>query len=818
MSSKKRLYDFGPYRLDPVKRQLLRDEQPVALTPKAFDILLLLVEAGEQGLERNDLIAHIWPDSFVEENILTVNISTLRKALGEQRGENRYIATIPGKGYRFVADVHELWDGDSEVEVIDHTRTHVIIEPKDDSFSGTTTHPIPLRRPRRLRLRVMFWRRLSRQRVWLAISILSVCLLSGGLIWNYGLHPSRPVNTEWRNNLKFIRMPGMKSDRQAAINSGRLSPQGNLIVFAATGEGLNLRVLQIGGGQPIQITRGPWHDDSPIWSPSGDRIAFISDRNHEIGIWTVPFIGGEPPTLLKTIESSDAMLKGGTALRHWSKQGILYFSWNNNLHALDMNSKAVTQMTHFDSAAGLPGYFRVSPDEEWVAYVNQQDGQFDIWRMPLRGGDPIRVTDDSAIESRPVWHPDMKRIIYSAKIEGRFRLYQAYLDGRPPELITFTEDESCIWDVSADGTRLLCYGKRDESDIWQVSLDTKEETQLTFDNGIDFWPQVSPDGRMITIQRLQGEKVVWDPTKSSLLVSDVAAGSQGLPLAANAYAAQWSPDGQKIAFLRDSEGVTNLFTVKAMGGEETQLTDGGMIFGGFTIGPSFNEFCTKDYCWSPDSSNLAYCSQKGGAPNLWLLAANGTGEMNLSNNADPKVSFSCPIWSPDGRRLAYVTSSGGQRAGNNQSWTLWVTNRETSESIFTSEAIVRLTGWDASGNNLITATVTNQGMNRVFPAGITLSRILLAERRPQVIARIEAAYFATVQLSPDRRNISCVATYEGRDEILVLPVDGGETRKITSNTDPTSCYASLAWSPDGKHLYCGKQTSRSLITVIDNFK
>src|ERR1051325_1403882 len=102
------LYEFGPFRLDPVKRRLLRDGEPVPLTPKAFDTLLALVEQSGRTVEKDDLMRRVWPGAVVEENNLNQNITALRKCLGDSRQESRYIATIPGFGYRFVAEVQAV--------------------------------------------------------------------------------------------------------------------------------------------------------------------------------------------------------------------------------------------------------------------------------------------------------------------------------------------------------------------------------------------------------------------------------------------------------------------------------------------------------------------------------------------------------------------------------------------------------------------------------------------------------------------------------------------------------------------------------------
>lgn len=103
----KRLYEFGPFRLDAGERLLLRDGEVVPLTPKAFDLLLALVEQSGHLLEKETLMKAVWPDSFVEENNLADNISRLRKALGEGENGQKFIETIPKRGYRFVAEVQK---------------------------------------------------------------------------------------------------------------------------------------------------------------------------------------------------------------------------------------------------------------------------------------------------------------------------------------------------------------------------------------------------------------------------------------------------------------------------------------------------------------------------------------------------------------------------------------------------------------------------------------------------------------------------------------------------------------------------------------
>ena len=102
------VYVFGPFVVDSVKRRLQRHNSVVVLAPKAFEVLLTLIERRERIVGKDELLRTVWPDAVVEENNLARHISTLRKALDERLTEHNYIVTIPGRGYRFVATVEEL--------------------------------------------------------------------------------------------------------------------------------------------------------------------------------------------------------------------------------------------------------------------------------------------------------------------------------------------------------------------------------------------------------------------------------------------------------------------------------------------------------------------------------------------------------------------------------------------------------------------------------------------------------------------------------------------------------------------------------------
>lgn len=130
-------YEFDGFRADPVRRRLLRAGEAVPLTPKAFSILLALIEKRGEVMEKEELIQKVWPDSYVTEANLTQNISSLRKALGERANDHRYVVTVPGRGYSFVADVVEV--------PREQTGEHAIPPLLSDSGNLPVTPPLELR-------------------------------------------------------------------------------------------------------------------------------------------------------------------------------------------------------------------------------------------------------------------------------------------------------------------------------------------------------------------------------------------------------------------------------------------------------------------------------------------------------------------------------------------------------------------------------------------------------------------------------------------------------------------------------------------------
>ncbi len=133
-------YKFGDFELDRMRRVLTRNGELIALNPKAFDLLLELVSNRGHVVTKDVLLERVWPGQFVEENNLTVHISALRKAFGEKKGENRFIVTVSGNGYKFVGDLED--PSSDEIEIENQTIERIVIEETDARSPRLVSLPV----------------------------------------------------------------------------------------------------------------------------------------------------------------------------------------------------------------------------------------------------------------------------------------------------------------------------------------------------------------------------------------------------------------------------------------------------------------------------------------------------------------------------------------------------------------------------------------------------------------------------------------------------------------------------------------------------
>ncbi|MDQ3711470.1 MAG: protein kinase [Acidobacteriota bacterium] len=611
--------------------------------------------------------------------------------------------------------------------------------------------------------------------------------------------------------LASSQIEGWKSELGEGNSSrARFSPGGNQVAYVGSKNGKSAILLkQIVGGEARPLKQDDSVDWSPIFSPDGEYIAYCSER----GIWKIPTYGDSPVLLT----SLDARCQ---SLIHWSKDGtIIYFEKNYNLYEFDVASKQITQLTNLDTSQSIRHDFRFSPDEKRIVYADRKDGQKDLqkdlWTADPRGENPVRLTNDAAEDSYPIWHPDGQRIIYSSNRNGVKQICLAFLDGRSPVQLTTNDGDSVVADVSSDGTKILYETTRDDSDLWGVGLEDGKEFQLTNDFGAEFWQDVSPDGETIAYQAARRSSVGGKPLQHLILSQKIMNANPPLTMSDDGFNPRWSPDGKQLAFLRSEARSNSLWITSAAGGDARRLTDGGILFSGYLKLP-FNRNQTQDYQWSTDSRSLIYCANRGGVSNVWKVGTDGAGETQLTSNEDKSLLFFNPLLSPDGRRIAWLTMLPGKQ--RKIDWGIWIFEDGAAREIFhKSDSVLGLVGWSESGNEIIIKSAEGRTVASL-PVKVSLFGFALDDSAVRRITKLKETFFQNIQLSPDRKTLAFVMRQDGNDTIQTISSTGGTVKTLIGSNDARVYFSNLAFAPDGKTLFYGKQANWQIILMIDNFK
>jgi len=276
-ATRKLLYEFGPFRVDPQKRLLLQDGQPVPLTGKAFDILLALLECHGEILTKDELIGRVWPDTVVEEGNLGRNISSLRKALDESPDEHRYIVTLARRGYRFVADVRERWEengiatGPAEVKPFP--------APGVGALPPAGTSP----------------RHWLRWNMVASIALLAVLTLFGVVVVAY-----RWARGRGRTALEPTLRQLTANPTENWVNCAAISPDGKYLAFLDR-TGLYVRSIDSGETHPIAVPP-EWNRNVITglrWFPDGGKLIASVRAADGYDIWAITTVGQAAPRLIQ---------------------------------------------------------------------------------------------------------------------------------------------------------------------------------------------------------------------------------------------------------------------------------------------------------------------------------------------------------------------------------------------------------------------------------------------------------------------------------------------------------------------------------------
>jgi len=638
----KAVYTFGDFRLNPSDRLLLRNGEPVPLTPKAFDALLLLVQSAGHLVEKDDFMKQLWPDTFVGDDALAQIISLLRKALATGNATQALIVTIPRRGYRFSDAVHLEPASVSQQGMFsqrelprsfetasENASSGATIEPVDGqsgfvSGSSFKTEPDKTEQNGSTSLHG-----LALPRLWLVAATILTGVLAGALTYALLSPPSVP---------RVIRTTQL-------THSGRVDPWGRLIgdgsrlyFLEREGDHWNLVQTSLSGGE-TQIVPVPFRN-TVLLDLSPDHSNFLAanfpHRETEMPLWIWPVQGGAP-TRIGDLNAYDAAWHADGQQVVYAKDDGVY------LANLDGSHPRLFAPTH-----GRPGRFAWSPDGRILRFSVFPVGAFgsSLWEMHSDGTNLHEILphwnnpDDQCCGS---WTPDGAYFFFGAghgSVSGLWALQERarFLRRGQAEPFSIASGEPDLHAppvVSADLRRIYVFGSTYRYEVVSYDRNSKRFTTVLPGSRVRS-STFSPDGQWLAYHTTDG--VLWRAKSDGSLRRPLT--SQLL----HAQAQAWSPDGKQIAFLNQSlECVNKLFLIPAEGGAPQQLFP--------------NECEQFDPTWSPDGKVLTF-ARSDRAPNGAPTAA--TIELlNLSTKERSTLPGStgmrAPSWSPDGHYLAAIT-------------------------------------------------------------------------------------------------------------------------------------------------------------------
>ena len=293
-----KIYEFDEFRVDTIQRRLSRNGEMVPLTSKAFDLLLALMQSAGRDVSKNELLETVWPGQILEESNLAVNISAIRRALGETAAQARFIVTIPGYGYRFVAPFREAGSPLLGVVIERETFAQVSVEQQiAGSGNGQTQSADAPIKSRSVVGRLSSFGNVRGTLIAVAVILLIGAGIAGFSWWRF----ARANNL----NARFNRLTYKQLTNNGIVYNAALSPDGKLFAFVMVQkEKESLRVGQTNGAEQIEL-RPPAevsysgltfsHDGASVFYSYGDRTAQSFD------LYKIPTLGGVPVRLRESI-------------------------------------------------------------------------------------------------------------------------------------------------------------------------------------------------------------------------------------------------------------------------------------------------------------------------------------------------------------------------------------------------------------------------------------------------------------------------------------------------------------------------------------
>jgi serine/threonine protein kinase len=607
------------------------------------------------------------------------------------------------------------------------------------------------------------------------------------------------------SSMRMVPITNWSSGTGELVAAASFSPDARMVAFAATKTGATeIWVKPVVGGEPIQVTKNGFYNQYPVWSPNSQDIAFFSRKGTDPGIWRASFSGGEQIQIAKGISGLARPVL-------WSASSKIYFQDGSELFAVEEKTGAVVRVTDLESNGMKPRTIQLSDDEKQIAFSVKEENGWKVKVSDLSGGDLKEVYSSPEQIDLLAWEPAGKAVIFSASANGGYQIYRSLIGVKDPQLLSNGNLDFFVQDVSSGGD--ILYGSATEnSDLWKVGIPDAGQSIIANDVATEFWPDVSPDGKNIAYQSVnQADR----PYRGSIRLRKLESPADPLTLSPEGFAPVWSPDGRYIAYFRRSDAGISVWRVNADGSSALKLADGGISPPGYFATPYLKRGAGH-LSWSPDGSSLAYSARTDGISNIQLVASDGSKNAQLTTNTNPAESFCCSVWAPDGSALIVNSEYSEPGAPQKRGYRLWNIPVAGGESrvLFESTALFRFLG--RNGDEFLIAERVDPNEITAIAKNLRIIAINSNTRSSRDVMMLKDAYFQNIHLAPDARTLAYVTRAQDMSAVWLIPIKGGQGRKLLEENDPKILISTLTWSPDGGSIVFGKQTRTNLISMLSN--
>jgi eukaryotic-like serine/threonine-protein kinase len=600
------VYEFGSFRLDTAKRLLTRDGEHLTLPPKTFDLLLLLVESRGRVFAKKELMAALWPDTFVEDANLSFQVSALRKALSGDGIE--WIETLPRYGYRFAGEVLEVSPN--------HGSEAPVWIP-----SEPVSAPPPAVSPVIIRDRIPSY-------YWLATALAVV--LAGSL----AVAHFREDPPEERAVSFLITPPDLVTTPDA--DSIAVSPSGDRVLFIGVGpDGSKQLWMRALGSLTADVIAGTDLVDGAFWSPDGRSVAFFASGK----LKRMDLRSGAAQTICDTPTSRSA--------GSWSENGDILFETTERPEIYSVSAsgglpKPVTRLNssnheiHHSAPQFLPDgrhfiYFVQSERPEnsgiYIGSLDSKDSQRltnsngNAAYTQVRGAYYLLFPRDTNLMGQ-AFDASGRELIGTPFVVAS-RLLIGLGGGHPRAALSVSQNGVLAYRTRVDtGSTDLEWFDRSGKRLGSVG-ESEEYSN----------PALSPDEKKLVVSRMDPQIRTRD-----LWLYDFGNGgfSRFTFSTADETNAVWSPDGKRIAFDAFHDGVVDIYEKEIASGSEPKLL----------LHTNENKYI---FAWSPDGSIL-----------LFKMGTATWGVPRAGGKLLGPYAMDTPRISPDGKWVAYASYQSGR--------------------------------------------------------------------------------------------------------------------------------------------------------------